>query len=175
MLSIRNRLLCCVAMGLGGLTIDAAEVPFWQDPVVTYTNGMRLPSTTSQRSHNVYWQCDPGHRGYCDCRLYGPCRNELRQLGSRVENGYRLPYGAAPGPVVNHELFAADDAVEPAEGQRLGVIPLDQANTPRLSVPTAAVPQTPAGSVWLDALQSLGNQSLENQTLGTPAVATPTP
>lgn len=150
----------------------ASEVRFWQDPVVTFTNGMRLPSSTSQRSHNVYWQCDPGRRGYCDGRIYGPCRNELHSAGSRVHHGYRLPYSPTPGPVAGWGAGHSHDGFEAAQGERLGAIPLDEGNAPRLGLaPTAsggvadAAPsasQPPTGGIWLDTLQTLGEKVMKN-------------
>ncbi|MEO1497281.1 MAG: hypothetical protein AAFV43_09040 [Planctomycetota bacterium] len=167
----RRTLVALASLALVGVA-GASEVRFWQDPVVTYTNGMRLPSTTSQRSHNVYWQCDPGHRGYCDGRMYDPCRNEVRTAGDRVGVGYRLPYGTTnPSVPVERPMTGvhSHDGLEVAQAERLGEIPLDADNAPRLglgpggaSAPTAvAAPAAPAGSMWLDTLQNLGEQVMQ--------------
>lgn len=149
---------------------QASEVRCWQDPVVTYTNGIRLPSTTSLRSHNVYWQCDPHHVGYCDGRMYCPCRNELRNAGSRLAYGYRLPYGTTnpPVPAPHGVTFHSIDGMEMAQGERLGQIPVDQGNTPRLGVAPVAtgVPAgaaaLPGGTDWLNSLKTLSDKVIQN-------------
>lgn len=57
--------LCAIAVTCGGLALGAwaSAGDLCRDPVVTFTNGMRLPSTCPQRSHNVYWSGDPYHHG----------------------------------------------------------------------------------------------------------------
>lgn len=112
----------------GAQTATAAEVVFWQDPVVTYTNGVRLASSTPLRSHNMYWQCDKEHRGYCNGRVVSPCRDDLVEIGSRRNCGYRLPYGPQPRALGNHSYEGARyhdglDAIEMVDSERLGSIP----------------------------------------------------
>lgn len=57
--------LCAIALTCGGLAVGASANAgdLCRDPVVTFTNGMRLPSTCPHRSHNVYWSGDPYHHG----------------------------------------------------------------------------------------------------------------
>ena len=111
---------------------EADSIKFWQDPVVTHTNGMRLASTTSQRSHNVYWQCDPYHHGYCNGRIWGPMRDDFKSIGTRIHRGYRLPYTPSPGPVSDHPggYYSGGSAyglgahgIEAEGFERLGAIP----------------------------------------------------
>ena len=99
-----------------------AQVSCLLDPVITHTNGVRLASSTPERSHNMYWQCDPNHIGYCGGRMYGPCRNDLRSLGTRPMGCLPLPPGPAPGPVRSHTMHAMD-GIEQEDGATLGAIP----------------------------------------------------
>ena len=93
------------------------------DPVVTHTNGMRLASSTPERSHMVYWTCNPLHLGYCGGRMQGPCRSDLRSLGTRSHGCFPLPPGPSPGPVSPRSAHAAD-GMELGDGERVGAIPL---------------------------------------------------
>ncbi len=117
---------CIAFILLGAQAASAAEVVFWQDPVVTHTNGVRLASSTPLRSHNAYWQCDQEHRGYCNGRVVSPCRDDLVEIGSRLGCGYRLPYGPKPRAVGNSTYVEYDhgfEAIEMVDSERLGSIP----------------------------------------------------
>lgn len=107
------------------------------DPVVTHTNGVRLASSTPERSHNMYWQCDPLHMGYCGGRMHGPCRSDLRSTCSRPFARLPMPPGPAPGPV-GVEGGHTIDGMEMATGERLGSFPLLEA-----TILTPAVPGLP--------------------------------
>lgn len=154
-----------IALGLLATAPCAAAVHCWQDPVITHTNGMRLASTTWQRSHNVYWRPDPGHIGYCDGRMYGPCKNELRELGRRSEC-YPLPVGPAPG-AVRSMTHHAHEGLEQASGERLGTVRLDAGvlGSPLPAGASAqASPTVPAGADWIGTLQTLGDKVIGGQT-----------
>ena len=112
-------------LGLFALpTACDAQVCCLLDPVVTHTNGVRLASSTPQRSHNMYWQCDPLHLGYCGGQMHGPCRSDLRSIGTRRPCGcFPLPPGPMPGPVGSKSLHA-QDGLELDDGERLGSLPM---------------------------------------------------
>ncbi|MEQ8848126.1 hypothetical protein [Botrimarina sp.] len=149
---------------------NAGQPCFLCDPVVTYTNGMRLASTEACRSHNVYWRCDPGHIGYCGGRMSGPLHNDLRSLGTRPWGVY-VPPPTPRGPVGNAD-FGGPEGLEDAHSESLGSIalaaglerqPLDAA--PRRGAPPAAAPLPPrpeAGGEgdWLNAIQTIGRQMM---------------
>ncbi len=121
---------CAVALAAD---CKANSIKCWQDPVVTHTNGMRLASTTPQRSHNVYWQCDPYHHGYCNGRIWGSMRDDFKSIGTRLGRGYRLPYAPYPGAVSDHPggyySGGAIHTVEAEGFERLGAIPNDTLQT----------------------------------------------
>lgn len=150
---------------LAGLLTESAvgQVHFWQDPVVTHTNGMRLASSTPVRSGNVYWRCKPEHTGYCGGRMHGAMKNDLRSLGDRLHCEYRLPAGARPAPVSSGTGHAMD-GLETADAERLGtIIVAGQGHGPVASVPAprpaASGANSPAaGSTWIDDLQLLGEK-----------------
>ncbi len=122
---------------------------FLLDPIVTYTNGMPLASSTSLRSHNVYWQCDPEHIGQCDGRYNCPCLNDLHCR--------RSPRFGNTGPVPGRSEHLPD-GMEAEDGAVLGVVSIDPSAPHRDIVPPAAPPAAAAGSsggVWIDALQTL--------------------
>ncbi len=134
----------------------ACEVHFWQDPVVTYTNGMRLASSTSLRSHNAYWQCDPDRVGYCDGQMRGPCKDSLRSLGTRQKGCYPIFYGPRPG-MAGTQTGHSMEGLETGDAERLGTLRIDEGDALRMSLapPTPAAP--PAGdSSLIDALRTLG-------------------
>lgn len=144
------------------------------DPVVTHTNGMRLASTEAQRSHNVYWRCDPGHIGYCDGRMYGPFQNDWRSLGTRRWGKFQPPI-TPHGPTGNN-VVGACEGIEEAGSATLGSLAAvgpDGASRPAgvaaapaalpLPLPAAAggaLPPAPEGDNWLDAIQTLGRKMI---------------
>ena len=140
------------------------------DPVVTYTNGMRLASTTSLRSHNAYWQCDRGHIGYCDGRMHGPCCNELRELGTRDHGRFVLPYGTAVGPS-SREAPHSHDGLENADSEPLGLLPAVGIDGVPVGGPAPTTPGAPAatpapapvGGVWLDAIETIGRKMMTGE------------
>lgn len=142
---------------------------FFSDPVVTYTNGMRLASSTSTRSHNVYYQCDPGHVGYCDGKLRSPCRDDWRSLGTRCHGQFMPPF-APSGPTGGHAMHTAD-GLEQASSESLGMLgqtalragAIRSASAPGEAVPSFDQPiaDPPAGDgIWLDALQTIGRKMM---------------
>lgn len=152
LLAVRTALSLALTPSLGW------AVGFLSDPVVTHTNGMRLASTTSSRSHNAYWQCDPGHLGYCDGRLYSPCRNDWRSLGTRHHGHFAPPY-TPMGPTssrTHHSL----DGLEEYSGESLGAISPDGLPAPPIPRPVEAAtgPSASIGGDWLDSLQTLGRK-----------------
>ncbi|TWT97066.1 hypothetical protein Pla108_28430 [Botrimarina colliarenosi] len=138
---------------------------FLSDPVVTHTNGMRLASTTADRSHNAYWTCDPSHLGYCNGQTYSPCRNDLRDLGTRP-HGRFLPPCTTRGPI-DGQAMRIPDGIEGGFSESLGTVAVD----PSLSRPALAplgppsglgpleAPPAPAaganGGLWMEALQTI--------------------
>lgn len=130
---------------------------YLMDPVVTYTNGMPLASSTSERSHNVYWQCDPARLGYCDGHIHSPCRNDIRALGTRHWGRFNPPY-ATTGPV-DGQTEHLPDGLEHQTSEVIGAVSIDPSATRRpLPEPPAAAPSAgapPSGGVWIDALQTL--------------------
>lgn len=123
------------------------------NPVTTYTNGMPLASSTSMRSHNVYWQGDPERIGECDGRYNCPCLNDLHchrtaYIGStepRLGRAERLPDGMEEETAVVLGVVSVD----PTE-RRHELAPL-----PAAPLAPAAAAAAPSGGVLLDALQSL--------------------
>ncbi len=109
-------------------TSAIAEVPgtCLFDPVVTYTNGMPLASSTPLRSHKYNYQCDPNRMGWCDGYMHGPWRasnastynliaQKLRgKQGQRRHSNYLSPDDGA-----SHAL----DGLEGPGAQPLGHIP----------------------------------------------------
>lgn len=128
------------------------------DPVVTHTNGMRLASTTSFRSHNVYWRPDPYHLGYCDGRLYSPCRNDWREIGTRHWGRY-CPPTTPLGPTARHAPHAPD-GLENLTGESLGVLAADGVRPIPEAPSRPAPPAAPAGAGWYDAIETLGRQMM---------------
>lgn len=119
------------------------------DPVVTYTNGMPLASSTSMRSHNVYWQGDPHRVGECDGRYNCPCVNQFHY--------HRSPFIGATEPLVG-QAERMPDGLEAETGAVLGVVSIDPSAPRRELAPMPAAPApvaAPSGGVLLDALQSL--------------------
>ncbi|MGL4513462.1 MAG: hypothetical protein ACRCT8_10255 [Lacipirellulaceae bacterium] len=169
-------LVPCVAL-VGFALNAAAEHAFWLDPVVTYTNGMRLPSSTSQRSHNVYWQCDPNHKGSCDCQMHSSCRAALHRPSCGC--------GPATGPLEPDYYGHAPDGLEAVDSERVGTLTLDQPGVVReaaapvggspigAAAPPAAAPTTlvvpPNGTVWLDSIQTIGAKMMRSLGDATPA------
>jgi len=143
-----------------------AEHAWWLDPVVTHTNGMRLASSTSERSHNVYWQCDVHRKGSCDCQMQTCCRAAI----------HRPPCSCAPptGPVGGVYAAHAPDGIEAGDTEHLGPLTLDAPGVPRVAsdagtsplsaAPPANTPTTlivpPTGTVWLDSIQTIGQKML---------------
>ncbi|QDV75799.1 hypothetical protein [Botrimarina mediterranea] len=119
------------------------------NPVTTYTNGMPLASSTSMRSHNVYWQGDPERIGECDGRYNCPCLNDLHCR--------RTPYIGGTEPRLG-QVERLPDGMEEETAVVLGVVSIDPTAPPRRELaPLPAAPAAPAaeGGVWIDALQSL--------------------
>lgn len=152
---------------------------FLSDPVVTHTNGMRLASTTAERSHNVYWRCDTNHLGYCDGCLYSPCRNDWRSLGTRPAGEFGVP--CTPRGAVNGEIPHAHDGLEPGTSELLGLLaPEPAAGAARAGAPVGstgtadgatqavAAPAPAAGAtagadsggLWIDAIQTIGRKMM---------------
>lgn len=143
---------------------------FFSDPVVTHTNGMRLASSTSTRSHNVYWQCESGHVGYCDGKLRSPCRDDWRSLGTRTEGQFIPPY-TPMGPTSSRQMHMAD-GIEYTSSESLGMLglttlrPAGEGRNGAASVeaiPSFAPPLSDTGSsggVWTDALQTISRKML---------------
>lgn len=137
------------------------------DPVVTYTNGMRLASTTALRSHNVYWQCDRGHVGYCDGRSYTPCRNALRELGTRPHGRFVPPYtgpGGSTSPMTTH----SHDGFEPTTSETLGVLTVGEGAAAPLGQRGEAGPVAPIappveGGALFDTLQTIGRKMMAGE------------
>ena len=154
------------AMSLVSPSDATAHVGCCHDPVVTFTNGMRLPSTTALRSHNVYWQCDPYHLGYCDGRLYSPCRTSWRSIGTRPCGQFVPPY-AGPQRPTGSVTARLPDGMEASSAETLGMLPTEEG----LALPVAPVGQeavtppvgqaAPEGGIWIDALQTLGRKMLD--------------
>ncbi|MEM6330340.1 MAG: hypothetical protein AAF790_08830 [Planctomycetota bacterium] len=89
------------------------------DPVTTYTNGMPLASSTPLRSHNAYYQCDPGHTGCCGGRYNRPCLNSLWRPNSCSTGSRPAPHGAfAP-----EQPATVMQGVEPTKFEVLGTVP----------------------------------------------------
>lgn len=148
-----KRIACGAAMALLVSAPACGHGPgpdYCWDPVVTYTNGMRLASSTSLRNHNVYWRCDSGHVGYCDGQMHGPCRDAWRAIGTRCHGQFLPPY-TPMGPTGSHTVHSAD-GMEHGQGESLGMLTSDG---PR---PSAQPPQplSPTGGGIQDALQALG-------------------
>ena len=118
-----------LAVGVAFATPAAGQVRFWQDPVVTYTNGMRLASTTSQRSHDVYWRCDVNSPGYCDGRMHGACVNDLRSIGTRNRGCYCFSAGPRPG-AIGSATSRTMDGLESEDSARLGTLRVASAGGP---------------------------------------------
>lgn len=133
----------------------AADVRFWQDPVVTHTNGMRLASSTSLRSHNVYWRCDEDRVGYCDGQMHSSCKDDWRDLGTRKKGCYPVFYGPRPG-MTGTETGHAMDGLEMGDSQRLGTLRMDEGDALRMSLAPPAPSAAPVGGSLLDALRTLG-------------------
>lgn len=116
--------MACLAVVALNATSGMAAQPthFWQDPVVTYTNGVRLASSTPLRSHNMYWQCDPERRGYCEGQESGSL---LRPFSAgKGACGYRQQlYHPAPAAVRNDVYSDGLAGIEQTDGERLGSIP----------------------------------------------------
>lgn len=142
---------------------------FLLDPVVTHTNGMRLASSTSTRSHNVYWQCDDGHVGYCDGVMHTHCRDELRKLGTRCHGRFVPPYTpmGPTSPRASHSI----DGLEPASGESLGLLANEAPRLPAApaaaggaaasaGAPSLLPSAPPAGGAWLDAIQTIGKKMM---------------
>lgn len=138
------------------------QVPWWQDPVVAHTNGMRLASSTPERSHNVYWRCDENHLGYCNGRMYGPLTNDLDSIGARPHGAIVIPAGPRPGPV-SDEACATPTALETATSERIGTLSNLFAEEGSIARVPAARPAPPAAAPsnngdWLSDLQALGEK-----------------
>jgi hypothetical protein len=122
------------------------------NPVTTYTNGMPLASSTSQRSHNVYWQGDPERIGECDGRYNCPCLNDL--------HCQRTPFIGNTEPRLGR-AERLPDGMEEETAVVLGVVSVDPTERRHELAPLPAAPLAPAaaaapsGGVLLDALQSL--------------------
>lgn len=124
------------------------------NPVTTYTNGMPLASSTSQRSHNVYWQGDPERIGECDGRYNCPCLNDLHchrtpfigNTEPRLGRAERLPDGMEEETAVVLGVVSVDPTERRHELAPLPAAPL---------APAAAAAAAPSGGVLIDALQSL--------------------
>ncbi len=149
-------LMLRTAITVAALPATSFGAGFPMDPVVTYTNGMPLASSTSERSHNVYWQCDPARLGYCDGRIHSPCRNDLRGLGTRPWGQYVPPYATVgPIPGLAERL---PDGLEGETSEVLGVVSIDP-SAPRREIappPPAPAPASASSSgVWIEALQAL--------------------
>ncbi len=160
-----ERAFLCAALAAGATTAShAAGYQHLLDPVVTHTNGMRLASTTSLRNRNVYYQCDPGHVGYCDGHLHTPCLNDWRSLGTRECGRFVPPY--TPNGPTGTETVHSHDGLEQTSGESLGAISTDPN---RLITPATtrggAAPQAqeqaaeaPSGGIWLDAIKTIGTK-----------------
>ncbi|MEO0529313.1 MAG: hypothetical protein AAF266_01920 [Planctomycetota bacterium] len=169
-MSLPKSLAIAAALIASPVFVFAHGPGFLSDPVVTYTNGMRLASSTSTRSHNVYWRCDPGHIGYCDGQLHSPCRNDWRSLGTRCHGQYVPPY-TPMGPTGTEGLHTAD-GMEHGDGESLGLLgqtalrageagaalPAGEA-VPSFGQPTAN--PNANGGIWLDALQTIGRKMMD--------------
>ena len=136
---------------------------FLSDPVVTHTNGMRLASSTSTRSHNVYWQCEAGRHGYCDGRLHSPCRDSWRALGTRCHGRFLPP--PTPMQPAGTRTAHAMDGLELADSESLGPMVVARAHpplTPDQPSPPAdfAAPGTSTDGDWMNALQTIGRKMM---------------
>lgn len=161
-------LLVRTALTIAVTPAVSSAVGFLSDPLVTHTNGMRLASTTALRSHNAYWQPDPGHLGYCDGYLYSPCRNDWRSLGTRHRGQFAPP--ATPLGMTANQGHHLPDGLEVASGESLGAISAASVGTlptlPATEQGPGALPDLrPADSptqsdIWIDTLQTLGRKMM---------------
>lgn len=160
----------CLAALLAGSPAGAGAPGFCSDPLVTHTNGMRLASSTSTRSHNVYWQCEAGHVGYCDGCLRSPCRDSWRSLGTRPGGKYRPPY-TPMGPTSDERPYSVDglehassESLGTLGGAPVGVAAGNAAAGPTLAGPgpaaTTATGPAQSAAPWLDAIQTIGRKMI---------------
>lgn len=160
----------CAAVLLMSQAACGKAPGFLCDPVVTHTNGMRLSSTTTTRNHNVYWQCEPGHVGYCDGHYHTPCLDDWRSLGTRCHGRYAAPY-TPMGPTSNEGVHTPE-GMECGSGGSVGMIQVAATRSPQVRPRASAAggnsgPTLPGGAVppasqdqWLDTLQTLGRKMM---------------
>lgn len=135
----------------GGSVLQAGGL---LDPVTTFTNGMPMPSTTSLRSSNVNYKCDPNHRGCCDGRYNLPCWNSLVAPHCCECGARRI------GSLANEEKYASMDGMEPPGIQNLGTIARPNPDEIPFQPPSQGIaPATPLG-------QPLSQGSLLQQVFG---------
>ncbi len=103
---------------LGAMSVTARAGEICCDPVITYTNGMRLASSCPERSHNAYWHCDPYHVGQCGNRYNWPPLNSL--LGIRPHAGPCTGEDAPSGLTIEAVSYAPP--LEPSF-ERIGTLP----------------------------------------------------
>lgn len=159
----------CAAMLLLTQAACGKAPGFLYDPVVTHTNGIRLSSTTSTRNHSVYWQCEPGHVGYCDGHYHTPCLDDWRSLGLRCHGRYAAP-STPMGPTSNEGVHGID-GMEYDSGGSVGLIQVTAArpllNGPRAAAALGSAQNLPGDGAppesqdqWLDTLQTLGRKMM---------------
>lgn len=156
---VRSFAAATAALALLGAADSAlGQISCFQDPVITHTNGMRLASSTPERSHNAYWQCDPGRIGYCNGRLYGPVKNDLHSLGTR-HGCFPMPPGPQPGPV-SGLTGHIPEGMEIGDAERLGTLRVMAGGGAPLSAagPARVAPTVAAGETWADSIRQLGDK-----------------
>lgn len=172
-MNLPTKAALCAATLLATQAVCHGAPGYCSDPLVTHTNGMRLASTTSTRNHNVYWQCESGHVGYCDGKLRSPCRDDWRSLGTRCRGRYVPPY-TPMGPTKSDTIHSMDGLEQetsvslgrlvqttgPAGNDRRAPVGRASAAPPALSPVGGPTPAPAVGSNWLDAVQSIGKKMM---------------
>lgn len=147
-------LMLRTAATVAALPATCMGAGFLCDPVVTHTNGMRMASSTSLRSHNAYWQCDPGHIGYCDGHYNHPCFN-----ATKTHHWGRFVPPPTPMGATSSKSVHMYDGLEMATSESLGTISPDGVRPPTLQPGAApALPSEGSGGIWIDAINSIGRR-----------------
>lgn len=132
------------------------------DPVVTYTNGMPLASSTPLRSHKYNYTCDADRINWCGGYMHGPIRssnaNTVNLLAQKLHDkrgGHRNPNYLGPDDCASHAL----DGLEGPGAQPLGHIPapLGGAMTPAAASLSNSKSVAPAPTVAPTLLNGLIN------------------